>query len=93
MKTITRDLAIIPLGLGPIIVAGVGGSSPWVSIMVMETAMMCALVLDGYFRLKEGEGIHRVIKAIVVGMIIGIPLMALAMLFAYSVIEYLKGFA
>lgn len=70
----------------------VGHSSPWASVIVMEVALVCAIILDGYFRLKEGEGVRKAINATVIGMIIGIPLMALSILFAFAAIEYLENF-
>lgn len=91
MKIVSRDLALLPFGLGPIVIGAIGGSSPWTSIMVMEIAVLCSFILDGYFRLREGESKLKALKATGLGLIIGIPLMAFSMLLAIGVVRHLES--
>ena len=91
MKVSSRDWAILPFGLGPIVIGALGATSPWASIMVMEVAVLCFFLLDGYFRLREGESKQKAIKATGFGLVIAIPLMALSMLLAIGFVRYLES--
>ncbi|WP_339866882.1 hypothetical protein [Pseudohongiella nitratireducens] len=89
VKTISRDLALLPMGLSPIVAGLIGRSSPWASLIVMEIAVICFFLLDGYFKWKGGEEIRQVCRTSTIGMVVGIPLMAVSLYLGGLVFGYL----
>ena len=89
MNIVSRDLAIIALGLGPIVTGIVGRSSPSVSFIVMEITVLLFFLVDGYFRWKEGEKVSQVCRASALGLAVGLPLMAISLLLGGWAFGYL----
>lgn len=91
MEINSRDLPILTIGLGPIVVGLFGRSSPWTSLIVMEISVLLFFFLDGYLRWKQGEEVGQVCRGTATGLLIGIPLMAISLFLGGLLFGFLEA--
>lgn len=91
MEISSRDLAVLMIGLGPTVAGLFDRSSPWISLIVMEIAVLLFFFLDAYLRWKQGEEVDQVCRGTAIGLLIGILLMAIALFLGGLLFGYLDA--
>lgn len=91
VEFISRDLAVLTIGLGVTVTGLFDRSSPWISLTVMEISVLLFFFLDGYLRWKQGEDVGQVGRGTAIGLLIGIPLMAISLFLGGLLFEWLDA--